>query len=411
MKIRYSYKNELFDDIRDIVFNNKLEINFPYIFEEYIPFQIFVSGRTIFKGVGVVYDDMYLDKDNNIDEIIDEKYLNNVFNDYLIKNDFDFNDNSAISLSGGVDSSVVALVLQPELSYTGFYPDEGYDETVRATEIYKIIKSNHFEYCLIEKDFIDNVFECVDIFCTPIAGMGSVMEFALLKNFLRDNPGVNQILFGNGGDEIFMGYFFNHFIMQDIAKIISTPASYMPNFYESRIRLVNNMIDMAIIYSLNRASENYIRLYSCNIINMFKILFGKYDLLDKLLGININIILPSLLHLNGQMCRVLNVNEYNPIANSYLINKAKSLNSPFTDIPKKVLRDSVSNMPISIRNDLNKNGFPIPFHKWFEVDRLFKEYYEAFLKRKYIDIEPYCGINRFSWGIFQTELFLRRFYK
>ena len=53
MKIEYRYKDEVFEDIRDIVYNNRLWIDFKYIMEEYLPFQTFITGRTFFKDVTI----------------------------------------------------------------------------------------------------------------------------------------------------------------------------------------------------------------------------------------------------------------------------------------------------------------------------------------------------------------------
>ena len=53
MRIKYKYKDRLFEDIRDVVYNNKLNINFEYLFEEYLPFQAFITGRTFFEGLTI----------------------------------------------------------------------------------------------------------------------------------------------------------------------------------------------------------------------------------------------------------------------------------------------------------------------------------------------------------------------
>ena len=133
--------------------------------------------------------------------------------------------------------------------------------------------------------------------------------------------------------------------------------------------------------------------------------------MDKLLYVNINFTLPSLLHLNGQMCRFLEVQAFNPLANSWLISAARTINDPMTEIPKKLLREIRPDMPEGIKNNYLKRGFPVPYNTWVRLNHEMKEAYDEFFKRSWVDVVkiPYDGINRWTWGVFQAELFLRRF--
>ena len=81
MRLQYSYQDRFFDDIRDIVLNNKLEINYEHIFEEYLPFQVFVTGDTFFKGVRIVPSVKF--EPSMIGRGFDEEYFKESVNDYL----------------------------------------------------------------------------------------------------------------------------------------------------------------------------------------------------------------------------------------------------------------------------------------------------------------------------------------
>jgi len=409
MKIKYKYKEKEVEDIRDIVYNNKLDINYEYIFEEYLPFQAFVTGRTFFKDLtmepSVKFDPFEYVKFQKIDDGLFSEFII----DYLNKYDFDYSKEFTAAVSGGVDSTVVALKTKPKTIYSGFYNGSEFDETEYSKMVADEIGAKHNIYNLNENDFLENMEGCLDVICTPIAGMGSVMEYATLKKVLKNTESVDQVLFGNGGDEIFMGYFFNYYIKEFYDNSHTEPI-YMPNFLTSKKSIAKEIIDFTIIASLNRGPLSV--LYSPFVINTFiPMLNTIHSIIDKLLFVNINITLPSILHLNNQFCRSLGVKSFNPLANESLIKIAKHINTPMTKFPKEVLRNLCDNIPEPIKNNYIKRGFPIPVNRWDNLNDIIRNSYNSFFKRPEISINnnPYNGINRYSWGIFQAELCLRRF--
>lgn len=410
MRVIYNYKGEQFDDIRDVVHNNKLDIDFEYIFEEYLPFQAFVSGRTFFKGLtiepSVKYDPF---KYVGFKQFNYDVFTNGV-KDYLSKYGFDSSKKFTGAVSGGVDSSTVALELKPSVIYSGFYNDEDFfDETPYSRAVAEVIGAEHRTYELTEADFLGNVEDCIDIICTPIAGLGTVMEYTVLKKAMEDMPGTEQVFFGNGGDEIFMGYFFNYYVKEFYEKSYITP-EYMPNFLPSQKAIAEKIIDFMIVASLNRGDLSV--LYSPFVINTFIPMLDKIDsVVDKLLYVNTNITLPTLLHLNNQFCRANNVKGFNPLANEKFIEISKHINSPMSALPKQALRDVHDNMPKMIKENHLKRGFPIPTDKWHNLNDIMRNAYDEFFSRNEVTIDkkPYNGINRYTWGIYQSELCLRRF--
>ena len=410
MQITYHYKNKVFYDIRDIVYNNKLSIDFQYIFEEYLPFQAFITGRTFFKGLTIKastkFDPFKYVKFQKFDNELFQNYIQ----DYLEKYNFNASEKFTCAVSGGVDSSVIALLTKPEVIYSGRYNgNEFCDETPYSKLIANEIKATHYIYDLNENDFLENMEDCFEILCSPIAGLGSVMEYAILKKALKDMPNTKQILFGNGGDEIFMGYFFNYYVKEFYEKSYEQP-DYMPNFLTSKKNIAEKIIDFMIIASLNRGPLSV--LYSPFVINKFIPMIDNItSFIDKLLFVNINITTPTLLHLNNQFCRALGVKGFNPLANDNLIKIAKHINTPMTQFPKEVLRNVCDNLPKQIKENYIKRGFPIPTDNWHNLNDMMRNAYDSFFKRPEAVIEkiPYNNINRYTWGIFQAELCLRKF--
>ena len=412
MKVSYRYNGEQFDDIRDVVHNNKLDIDFKYIFEEYLPFQAFVSGRTFFKGLTIEPSIKYDPFKNAGYRNFDHKVFADGVWGYLEKYDFDSSRGFTGAVSGGVDSSVVALELRPEVIYSGYYKaGSSFDETPYSKEVAKTIGAEHRTYEMTEGDFLENIEDCIDIICTPIAGLGTVMEYTALKKATEDMPGEKQVFFGNGGDEIFMGYFFNYYVKKFYDESHEIP-QYMPNFLLSQQAIAEKIIDFMIVASLNRGDASV--LYSPFVINTFIPMLAKINsVIDKLLYVNINITLPTLLHLNNQFCRANNVKGFNPLANEKFIEISKHMNSPMSELPKQALRDVRYDMPDMIKKNTIKRGFPIPTDEWNNLNDIMRETYNAFFKRSEVTInkKPYNGINRYTWGIYQSELCIRRFGK
>ena len=409
MKIQYKYKNELFDDIRDIVFNNKLEPDFDYILEEFIPFQIFITGRTFFKGVKIVSDTKY-----SIEE--QEKDLPGSLTDRLIdifsEQSVEMGKVQVASLSGGIDSSTVAAWFCPSTVYTGYYKNgEGYDETIYASAMADSIKARHLKIQLFEKDFLSSMNEVMDIYCTPAGGFGSVMEYAALKKVVRKMD-VKSVLFGHGGDEIFMAYFYNRFVM-NFHFFSELSIAGMMNFEPSVSSGVRKIVDFMIISLINRAGKDV--MYSKFVQEKLEpFLFGIEDVRDKLLTININFTLPTLLHLNQQMCSGLGVKGYSPFTSGGLIKYAKALNAyPADVLPKQKLRDLSFGVPKEIVERKDKKGFPVPIGLWKDVRKIIEEEYNKFRLESWIpfSLPEFNGVDRYSWGVAQAGMYLNRFFK
>jgi len=108
------------------------------------------------------------------------------------------------------------------------------------------------------------------------------------------------------------------------------------------------------------------------------------------------------------MCSALGVRTFSPLANRDFIQTALALNSPMSVIPKQKLREVRNDLPESIKTNYVKKGFPIPLDKWHRLSELMREAWYRFWKEFSSSPEPYPGINRYSWGVLQAEMFLRR---
>ena len=407
MKISYKYCNKICADIRDIVFNNKLKPDFQYILEEYIPFQIFITGRTFFRGVEIIIDTPYEPENQDRLNCPPHQFILDSFD----KKEF---DHEVAAVSGGIDSSTMSMIYKPSLIYTGYYDgDERYNETVPAGIIGDLIGARHLKIKLTEQDFLDNIYKVMDVFCLPIGGLGPLMEYVLLKKVIEEVGTVDTVLFGHGGDEIFLGYFFDQFVRSFYHSAIQS-SRYMPTFMPSISKGIEGIVDLMIIALLNRAGrKTFGSEFITKVLEPY--LFSMPNIVDKLLYVSINWVLPSLLHLNQQFCRSLGVTSCTPLANAALIRHARALNSPMSEIPKQVLRDMEVGVPREILDNYKKNGFQIPMDTWNGASELIEGEYNNFVNRRIPNyyancyLPEYTELNRYTWAVAQAEMYLTRF--
>jgi asparagine synthetase B (glutamine-hydrolysing) len=330
--------------------------------------------------------------------------------DYLDEKGFDLSKPFAVALSGGIDSGTVATLLRPEIVFTGYYDRADCNEVELSNEIYSNIESAkmHVSIKLDESDFLENLVEMLENNLIPSAGFGGVMEYALLKKFRKEYPNIDQFAFGEGGDEIFFGYLFNYYLRNLVS--FNPIEKHMSNFLPTLKRKEAEIINASIPIFLNRSSVGTFYLFSNRGVWKIDEKISQFRTVDeKLLYVNINMILLSQLHMKQAIGNSLGVKCFNPIANKDLIENSFSINSKFDPslIQKFPLRN-LNVLPNKVRDNDVKNGFKIPIDDWKNVERLLSVYYENFSRRikdKYsFQINNFPGTNRESWAIAQAEI-------
>jgi asparagine synthase (glutamine-hydrolysing) len=110
-------------------------------------------------------------------------------------------------LSGGIDSSVVALVAGERLgknlqTFTIGFPQRRYDERTVAKQVAQKIGSEHHELEINERDCLEWVQEAVEYLDLP--SVDAINTYIVSKAVRR--TGLKVALSGLGGDELFGGY-------------------------------------------------------------------------------------------------------------------------------------------------------------------------------------------------------------
>lgn len=111
-------------------------------------------------------------------------------------------------LSGGVDSSIVTVSLARSLSqrintFSIGFEKKSFDETIKSRVVADMIKSNHHEFIIGEKDFEKDLDPILLNFDEPFADSSALPSYIVAH---KTKEFVAVALTGDGGDELFGGY-------------------------------------------------------------------------------------------------------------------------------------------------------------------------------------------------------------
>lgn len=153
-----------------------------------------------------------------------------------------------VFLSGGVDSSLVASLMQsiskaPIKSFSIGFGEDAYNEAPYAKEVAKHLGTDHSELYLASSDAISTIFELGRIYDEPFADSSQIPS-QVLSRFARNN--VTVALTGDGADELFCGY--NRYLLTSSAwQLISRiPLSLRKNIASTILMLPPHILSAVI---------------------------------------------------------------------------------------------------------------------------------------------------------------------
>src|SRR3989339_752394 len=217
--------------IAQLLFGTSLKFDMAVV-EEYLAFENYIQGKTIFKGIHHLLPGQIITISNNftVSSVIIKPTIKIKNNPQAIEDsvarhllsDFPL----GVYLSGGIDSSLVASLAAQKnanlIGFTGFFKTESgyYDERLYARLVAKKLEIPLEEIEITPAHFIDLFDKMIYHLEGPKMGMGAFSQFVVAKEAAQKR---RVILAGHGGDELFAGYpmFKAFWINENIYKIFS----------------------------------------------------------------------------------------------------------------------------------------------------------------------------------------------
>ena len=311
-------------------------------------------------------------------------------------------------LSGGIDSSLVALLMQKNSKKkiktfnVGFNESE-YDESKFAKSVAEKIGSDHHNIKVNIDDMLKHVEDIANIVDEPFSDSSIIPTFIISKLAASK---VKVVLSGDGGDEIFMGYNRYHFA-EKIFKLKENTPNFLRHLIGQGIRLVpsklydslsrpfqkllgihgfsHKMSKLSNILNYENNSDFYEKL---NIFD-FEILENKYTyytnifdkyqniaLIDSVQRNDIDFYLPNDILVKVDRASMSNSLEVrSPFLSHKVVDKAFELPIEFklkNKVTKYILKDLLAD---SLPNSFvyrPKMGFAIPIERWISSSKFRK---------------------------------------
>lgn len=110
-------------------------------------------------------------------------------------------------LSGGIDSSTITALLSgkgnPAQTYSIGFDEKGYDEMNFARIVARRFGSDHHEYYVTPQDVVDAIPNIAASYAEPFGNASAVPTYYCAR--MAKNNGIQRLLGGDGGDELFGG--------------------------------------------------------------------------------------------------------------------------------------------------------------------------------------------------------------
>ena len=305
-------------------------------------------------------------------------------------------------LSGGIDSSLVAAMMQKNSTkkintFTVGFFEQNYDESMHAKKISNYLNTNHIEIKVSLNDMILNIQKIIENFDEPFAD-SSAVPTELISSFASKRTKV--ILSGDGGDEIFLGYnryifakklaFLKHITPKYLRVFLQTIINILPLGFLDILStpfqktfgiqgLSHKLIKLSNILTYENNEQFYkkLNIIDNNFLNEFlkaeESFFSKYNDLNLLESVQKN-------DIDNYLCNdiltkvdrssMLNSLEVrSPFLDHVLVEKMMKISSRFkikNNKLKIILKDNLEKYIPKAYYDRPKMGFAIPLESWFD---------------------------------------------
>lgn len=311
-------------------------------------------------------------------------------------------------LSGGIDSSsVVSMVKRlyqlDVKTFSGAFNDaKEYSEENYITLVKKQLNIENYITKPTSSDFMNTISNIVYYLDEPVVGPGVFPQFMVNKLIHKH---LKVVLGGQGGDEIFAGYYrYFYAVIKDLIinpklKLNSSIQlfHYLFNYY--KLAGIKGIIAQSIYNylinpnkRLNKDFKN--RLKSEQVIDYHSFTKHIKGCHNQLTYWDIKNFLQGLLQVEDRTSMAFSIESRVPLLDHRFVELA--VNIPIhlklkKDITKYIFRESIKDLipdPIYQRKD--KHGFPTPFVLWLKEKKFQDFIYERIFNKEFLSWGVYC---------------------
>ena len=310
-------------------------------------------------------------------------------------------------LSGGIDSSSMALLAGPRVCFSGFYEEEGYSEMdyIEAVVQKGRFAERYIPVQITKEGFQRELARLPDILPEPCAGLGVIPQVLVAREAAR--RGFQYAFTGEGGDEIFLGYNWN--------TIVFSLANAAKGLLRDRYMIRYEPMVEKILRDAFPTFTGGLLARGDDILFATQKILGRWDSAEpvenNILNINLTVGLPAILMVDEEVGRYAGVEPVSPLMDHKIVEYVCSVRpEDRAPIPKFMLREAMKGiLPEKVRMRYDKMGFPVPYQQWEwpVISPALRSL--AARGRIPVELEKHATMDRQTWALVSLELWLQHF--
>ena len=312
-------------------------------------------------------------------------------------------------LSGGIDSSLVASIMQKRSgrkikTFSVGFKEKEFDESIYAKKIADYLSTDHHELILSVDEMLEKISEIPKIYDEPF-GDSSCLPTLVLSEFASRH--VKVALSGDGGDEVFLGYnrykfakrfesaiFSNSYLVKrtlynliklfpsSFYDLISKPFSktFGLHAFSHKIQKIMNIIDskdfVDFYLRLNLIDNRFLKFLECNLDKFENEITGK-DFVETIQYFDLEYYLPNDILVKVDRASMKNSLEVRaPFLNHKLFEEVSKIpikEKMVDNNLKSILKNTLKNYLPEHLFERPKMGFAIPLNEWTNNSKVKKQ--------------------------------------
>jgi len=355
-----------------------------------------------------------------------------------IENKLNRNDDIAFCISGGIDSNSILGIVKNVLSYKnicGFTitsKDKKYDESEIVNKVVNEYKIKHKFINLDKSNFINNLKTIIKHHKFPLATISYYVHWLMLREINKE--GYSVVVSGEGGDELFAGY-YDHWLYY-LSELKKNNISEYRIVFKDWINYIlpnirNQYLQDFVLFEENPYFRKhlYFDFEKYLLVNwkedFYESIYSRNNLRNRMLNEMFNETIPLALKQEGSNAEYFLLKGESPFIDKELFEFANKIPTKYllrNGYSKAILRNAMKGIiPDFILDNRQKIGFNVELRELFDMtdkrnlnwffnnsdiwDFIDKDKVRLLIFKQNLTGEE----NKFLFGIINTKIFLEEF--